>query len=309
MKRRIFILLLLFLTASFAMRADEAADSLSRGAVIEVDSILQSDTTVEKTFEIPSTLTDPDTLLQERTLIFEEESVEFKLEENYKYPRATKNPYKFHATELIVPGTFLAVGIAGLNIKWWKKVNENIRDDLQRNGHHPLSFDNYLQFVPAVAGYGLNLFGFKGKHNIADATILYGTTYILLAATALPMKFAIHSERPNHKNFHSFPSGHTAIAFAGAELLRREYWDVSPWIGIGGYAVASLTAFMRLYNNAHWLNDVIAGAGLGILCAEAAYWLYPVITKAFFKKRYNANVFLAPSVSTKDLGVACIITI
>ena len=32
-----------------------------------------------------------------------------------------------------------------------------------------------------------------------------------------------------------------ALAFASAEFLRREYWNVSPWIGIAGYAVATGT--------------------------------------------------------------------
>lgn len=227
---------------------------------------------------------------------------------NETYPSVTANPYKFKATELIVPGSLLTVGAVGLTIGWKKNVNEKIENELQKDRHHKLCFDDYLMYVPALGGYGLNLFGFRGIHNIADATILYGTAYILLAASTLPLKFSIDSPRPNLENNHSFPSGHTAIAFCGAELLRREYWHVSPWIGIAGYAVAATTGFMRLYNNAHWLNDVLAGAGLGILCAEAAYWLYPVITKTFFKKRYKANVFLAPSVSPSQYGLACSIS-
>lgn len=223
------------------------------------------------------------------------------------YSQSLENPYKFNGKQLIVPGALITVGSIGLTNFWKKHVNEPLKDDLQKNGHHKLSFDNYLEFVPAIAGYGMNLFGFKGIHNVADATIIYATTYLLVAATLIPLKYSIDSPRPNLKNNHSFPSGHTTIAFAGAELLRREYWNVSPWIGVGGYLVATATAFMRLYNNAHWLNDVIAGAGLGILCAEAAYWLYPVITKSIFKKRYNANVFLAPSVNTRQLGLSCAI--
>ncbi len=94
----------------------------------------------------------------------------------------------------------------------------------------------------------------------------------------------------------------------GAEILRREYWDVSPWIGVAGYVVAAGTGFFRMYNNRHWLTDVIAGAGLGILCAEAAYWLYPVISKTFFPKLYEKNVYLSPSVSPRQVGLACSFT-
>lgn len=221
------------------------------------------------------------------------------------YPRASVNPYKFHAKEIIVPAALIGVGTIGFT-HWWKKdINEPIKEGLQKHPHKDLQIDNFTMLVPAVAGYGMNLFGFKGKHDVVDATIIYATAYILCEATALAVKYSVYSPRPNLKNSHSFPSGHTATAFCGAELLRREYWDVSPWIGIGGYAVAAFTGFMRLYNNAHWLNDVLAGAGIGILSAEAAYWLYPIITKAFFKKRHDANVFLAPTASTRNIGLAC----
>lgn len=224
------------------------------------------------------------------------------------YPRSITNPYKFRPTELIAPVALIGVGVAGLKWKWWKNLIVDVQHDLHSGIPHHLTFDNYLQFAPAVAGYAMNLFGFKGKHNVADATILYATAYILLAATGLPMKFAIHNTRPNGIDHNSFPSGHTGIAFCGAELLRREYWDVSPWIGIAGYLAAGVTGFMRMYNNAHWLNDVLGGAGLGILCAEAAYWLYPYITKVFFPKRYKANLFLSPALSTRNIGIACAIT-
>lgn len=68
---------------------------------------------------------------------------------------------------------------------------------------------------------------------------------------------------------------------------------VSPWIGVAGYAVAAGTGFFRMYNNRHWLTDVLTGAGIGILSTQAAYWLYPTITKTFFRKRYK-NIFVSP---------------
>lgn len=48
-----------------------------------------------------------------------------------------------------------------------------------------------------------------------------------------------------------------------------------------------------MYNNRHWLTDVIAGAGVGILSVQAAYWLYPVVTRMLFGKRAS-NVSLSP---------------
>ena len=62
-----------------------------------------------------------------------------------------------------------------------------------------------------------------------------------------------------------------------------------------------------MYNNRHWLTDVIAGAGVGILSAQAAYWLYPVITETFFLKRYD-KVFVAPAIRRQSVGVSAMIT-
>ncbi|PIH02800.1 hypothetical protein CS542_03390 [Pedobacter sp. IW39] len=51
---------------------------------------------------------------------------------------------------------------------------------------------------------------------------------------------------------YSFPSGHTANAFA-AEFLNQEYRDVSPWIGYAVYTVATASRVLRMYNNKHWV--------------------------------------------------------
>ncbi|MDR1553921.1 MAG: hypothetical protein LBS69_10760 [Prevotellaceae bacterium] len=36
-------------------------------------------------------------------------------------------------------------------------------------------------------------------------------------------------KRPDSSDLYSFPSGHTATAFAGAHILYKKYKDVSPW--------------------------------------------------------------------------------
>ena len=38
---------------------------------------------------------------------------------------------------------------------------------------------------------------------------------------------------------------------------------------------------MRVYNNRHWINDVVGGAAIGYMSTAFAYWLYPKI----FRKR------------------------
>ena len=214
------------------------------------------------------------------------------------------SPYKFKPLQLVVPGTLIGVGIIGLESDWLKFQNREIRDELQENIDHRLTIDDFTQYAPMAATYGLNLCGIKGKHGYGNLTIILGTAYALMGTTVYAMKNITKVERPDGSARNSFPSGHTATAFMGAELLRREYWDVSPWIGIAGYAVAAGTGFFRMYNNRHWLTDVIAGAGIGILSVQAAYWLYPIITKTFFRKQYYSNMFLSPYVSSESKGVA-----
>lgn len=222
---------------------------------------------------------------------------------------ANNSPYRFRATDLILPSAFIALGVAGLEWKGLKNLNHKVTDGLWGDGHSKLPIDEVTQVLPLIGSYALNLCGVKGLHDYVDLTIITGTTALLVAAVVYPTKDFVNSPRPGGElGFNSFPSGHTAWAFAGAEIMRREYWKVSPWIGVSGYLVATGTAFLRLYNGAHWLTDVVAGAGIGILCAEAAYWLYPAITKHLFPKRYNKNIILSPTATSNSFGLAASIS-
>jgi membrane-associated phospholipid phosphatase len=69
----------------------------------------------------------------------------------------------------------------------------------------------------------------------------------------------------------SFPSGHTAGAFAGAGLVCSSHLNL-PLYGsfaadraacIGALALASTTAVLRVASDRHYASDVIVGAGIG----------------------------------------------
>ncbi|MFN2601328.1 MAG: phosphatase PAP2 family protein [Gemmatimonadaceae bacterium] len=69
--------------------------------------------------------------------------------------------------------------------------------------------------------------------------------------------------------YRSFPSGHTTSAFAFAAAVSGEtqrWWPSTRWI-IGPilYSGATLTGMSRIYNEAHWASDVMAGAALGTI--------------------------------------------
>lgn len=218
------------------------------------------------------------------------------------------NPYKLKPMPLIIPATLVGIGVISLESDWLKFQNHEIRDELQENIDRRFTIDDFTQYAPITAAYGLGLTGVKGKHRMAEQTVILGTASLLMGTTVFTMKNTIRVNRPDGSAYNSFPSGHTATAFMGAEFLRREYWEVSPWIGVAGYAVAAGTGFFRMYNNRHWLTDVVAGAGIGILSVEIAYWLYPVITKTIFRKLYNKNIYISPCFSGKQKGICCTIT-
>ena len=84
--------------------------------------------------------------------------------------------------------------------------------------------------------------GIKSENDFTYHLINVGTTYLYQTALTYPYKWAIKEKRPDGTAYNSFPSGHTAATFAGAEMVRLEYgWG---W-GAVFYANAVLVGTMR----------------------------------------------------------------
>lgn len=149
-----------------------------------------------------------------------------------------------------------------------------LRNSIHSTPQPRLYFDDQLQFSGLVLAPTLNLCGVKSRNSLKKILLLEGGSYILGYSIVMATKYGIHISRPDERGINSFPSGHTFTAFAGAEVLRREYGQEYPGIAIAGYALASLVGAMRIYNNRHWLGDVLAGAGIAILSVGVTYWLF-----------------------------------
>lgn len=135
-------------------------------------------------------------------------------------------------------------------------------------------FDDVLQFVPIAAPLVLNLAGLESEHNFGQIALLSATAAFIGVAAVESVKFLYHVERPDGSACNSFPSGHTFMAFTGADILRREYGRRYPWLPYVGYGVAAVVGAMRVYNSRHWPSDVLAGAGVALLSVSFTYWLY-----------------------------------
>ena len=196
-----------------------------------------------------------------------------------------------HIKPLIIPAAFVAYSITALNNNSLRQLDHSTHNSIIKS--HPdfkSTIDNYSQYFPAIAVYGLNAVGVKGKNNFKDRTIMYIMTTLLSGAGVVAIKRIALVTRPNGSAPNSFPSGHTTTAFAAAEFLNQEYKDKSALYSIGGYAIATTTGILRMYNNRHYLSDIVCGAGLGMLSTKLVYMIYPAIKKKFSKHTANVNV-------------------
>lgn len=210
----------------------------------------------------------------------------------------------FHVRHLIAPAALVTVGALGVNQDWFKDINHHVRDNIQEWNHGKrFHADDYVQYVPAVANVFLGFTGIKSKHPFRERFAATLTASAALTIMVNGIKYTVREARPGTKRRNSFPSGHTATAFMGAELMREEYGNA--W-GAGAYVIAGGVAFLRMYNDRHWLNDVIAGAGVGILAARIGYWLLPLERKLFRweEKKQTITLFPAYLPETKTVSFA-----
>lgn len=120
------------------------------------------------------------------------------------------------------------------------------------------------------------------KQLLASGAVTLGATYAL--------KYAIDDTRPNGGR-RSFPSGHTASAFAGAAFVYRRYgWR---W-GLPAEIAATAVAISRVDGNYHRWRDVIASAAI----AHASAF--------FLVDRIDERVTLMPMVGGREgaFGIA-----
>nr|WP_315086781.1 phosphatase PAP2 family protein [uncultured Chryseobacterium sp.] len=214
---------------------------------------------------------------------------------NFNDTLLVKSDNDLSIKKILLPAGLITVGAVSFAIPKVRDLNFNVRQEIK---HHNLSgtkLDNYTQLVPIALVYGLNAAGVKGKHNLRDRTVILLSSQVITNTVVFSTKYIVNEERPDGSNNMSFPSGHAAIAFSTAQFMYREYQDSNIWLSLSGYPFALFTSVYRVINNKHWVTDVIAGAGVGILSTEVAYWIFPKINSLFKDKgRKSYSMMVSP---------------
>lgn len=87
-------------------------------------------------------------------------------------------------------------------------------------------------------------------------------TLLVTGVIVTTIKSLANRRRPNGEDSYSFPSAHSAYAFASASVLNEFYgWKV----GLPAYILAGLTATARMEDNQHWFSDTVAGAAISVI--------------------------------------------
>lgn len=180
----------------------------------------------------------------------------------YKHPVLRK---------VAVPITLITLGLLTMDEDEFINRFHILEEKNENAAFYNMHIDDFLQYAPAVAVYGLNLGGIKGKNSVVEQTFLLLKSELVMSAVVYTLKNTTDVPRPDNSTYNSFPSGHTAQAFVAATFLHKEYGHKSIWYSIGGYSVATTVGVMRVMGNRHWLSDVFVGAGIGILSTELVY--------------------------------------
>ena len=171
--------------------------------------------------------------------------------------------FSAHSLSMVVAG----VGLAGFAHQWDDDIKGEVGDGALLEGM--LKAGNLY----ASSTYGLSMmFGVWSIARIARRPELQAVSSEMLRALVLssvvvtPMKLIVGRQRPDGSNSLSFPSGHSANAFALAAVLSRRY---GKGVGIPLYAFTAVVPAARIHDRHHFFSDVVAGAILGSIAGCA----------------------------------------
>jgi len=170
--------------------------------------------------------------------------------------------------------------ITGLTYCLYKN-DEKIRDWVLSHRSH--TTNDISRFI-RNCGDGYYLTGLIGsiylageisnEKSLRKTALLSLESFIISGIIVSGMKILIGRMRPGKTNkaneffplrleskYHSFPSGHSASAFAVATVIAEESKNLA--IDIFAYSIACMVALSRVNDNFHWASDVFFGSVIG----------------------------------------------
>jgi hypothetical protein len=202
----------------------------------------------------------------------------------------------FRLKNQIVPSALIVTGLVLLPPDLKQKLQDAIpRTDTQ--------VDDYLQWAPVGVMYVSDIFTDKHKNNLFNQTKYLSISLLATAGITQIVKKLTHVTRPNGGSL-SFPSGHTSNAFASATVLFHEYRDYNIFIAGSGYIFSAATGVLRVTNNAHWVPDVLVGAGIGIIVTNLVYYIEPFKRWDPFGLSKNDKIAFCPDIDF-DRNIYC----
>lgn len=181
---------------------------------------------------------------------------------------------RFSLRQLNVPVTLGLMGIFANGNGPESLKNEIVEERNEHMNSFHTHIDNYLQYSPLMIAYGLDAAGIPSKNDLANRTAILLKGELMMFGTVTLLKKYTRQLRPDGSTYNSFPSGHTAQAFAAATFLSEEYKDRFHWMPYAAYGLASSVGLMRMANNRHYVSDVLLGSAIGILSMKVSYWTH-----------------------------------
>lgn len=201
-------------------------------------------------------------------------------------------------------GSLTAAGIIGTGVflefskhkDHWYTSKFAFQDEVFKQIHdYTTVIDDYTQFAPLGISIGLIALNKPGNNKRMGQISRLLTSEIIGLTVMGKLKTSTKRRRPNGIAITSFPSGHTTQAFIGARYLDKEFGANYPWLKYTGYVLATFTGVSRVMNNAHWISDILVGAGIGILSVDLTYWA--------FDKLKKKNISISPIIVRKGAGL------
>jgi hypothetical protein len=196
-------------------------------------------------------------------------------------------PFHWNKKEWIIASAVVGVGVLlytqdGEIQKFVNRNRESTTNTYLKYGLDPLGSGLYS--IPTMAilyGYGAIWKNDKAKETALksfEAFILTGALVGIIKE--LTQRHRPYADDPANPYLWdgpytlipdaSFPSGHSASAFAVATVLSLSYRKTI-WVPILCMTLASLTAVARVVENNHWASDAFIGSAIGLAVGRLVY--------------------------------------